>query len=224
MKKPPSGKKSPGTSKKILSADEQRLRDALAPYLNEGQLQFLAQCSSDTLHQALQMDQPPPEIEAMMRVLSALLRPLPNEQVNRPSELAALLMAEMGSLRQEQLRVVCLNSQHHIQTIHTVYQGNLQTVPARPIEIFREAFRHNSAAIILAHNHASGDPTPSAADLAITRQVIAVGNLLHIPVLDHLIIGRGCWISLRETSPVFEGGTPPVLDFTPIPPPDLPIA
>ena len=216
-------KKAP-TSKKPTCIDEKRLRDALAPYLNARQLQFLAQCNSETIQKALQTDQPPPEIEAMLKVLAELLRPLPNEQVNRPADVAALLMVEMGTLSQEQLRVVCLSSQHYVQAIHTVYQGNLATAPARPIEIFREAFHHNSAAIIIAHNHPSGDPTPSAADLTITRQAIAVGNLLHVPVLDHLIIGRGRWVSIRETCPVFESGTPPVLDFGIIPPPDLPTA
>ncbi|HEX6289516.1 MAG TPA: JAB domain-containing protein [Herpetosiphonaceae bacterium] len=130
----------------------------------------------------------------MIRVLSAVLRPLPAGRVTCPADGAALLMAEMSHLQQEQLRVICLDILKRVQTIHTVYQGQLSAVESRTIELFREAFRRNSAAIILVHNHPSGD-------LLVTRQAVIVGKLLDVEVLDHLIIGRGHWVSLREKFP-----------------------
>ncbi len=94
--------------------------------------------------------------------------------------------------------MVCLDSKHYVQTIHTVYQGNLHATIVRPSELFREPIRRTTSSIILVHNHPSGDPTPSQEDLQLTRQVIAVGELLDIPLVDHLVIGRGSWVSLHQ--------------------------
>jgi DNA repair protein RadC len=80
----------------------------------------------------------------------------------------------------------------------TVYKGNVNTSVVRIAELFREAIRHNSTGLILAHNHPSGDPTPSPEDVRITRQIVESGKLLDIDVLDHLIIGQGRYISLKE--------------------------
>jgi len=65
-------------------------------------------------------------------------------------------------------------------------------------ELFREAVRLNSAALIIAHNHPSGDPTPSPEDVQVTRQIVEAGKLLSIDVLDHLVIGQARWVSLKE--------------------------
>jgi DNA repair protein RadC len=195
MKKTPTAKKTT-TAKAAPKTDEQRLREAVAPYLSARRLQHLVAMAPDSIQQALLTDQPPPEIVAMLKVLAALLRPLKREAITRPADVAALLVVEMSNLAQEQVRVVCLNTQHQIQTIHTIYQGTLHTAGVRLSEIFREAFRLNSAAIILAHNHPSGDLTPSPADLLITREATYLGRQLDIPVLDHLIIGQGRWLSM----------------------------
>ncbi|MBN1889995.1 MAG: DNA repair protein RadC [Thermoflexales bacterium] len=120
-------------------------------------------------------------------------------QVKCPADAANLLMGEMSLLEQEHMRVVLLDTRNRIQGIHTVYQGSLNTTAIRVCELFREAVRTNSAAIIVAHNHPSGDPSPSPEDVAVTKQVVEVGKLMDIDVLDHLIVGSpGRWLSLRE--------------------------
>ena len=119
-------------------------------------------------------------------------------QITSPADAAALLMPEMSHLEQEHLRVLLLDTRNRVLTSSTIYKGNVNTIVIRPAEIFREAIRHNSPSLILVHNHPSGDVTPSPEDLRITRQVVEAGELLSIEVLDHLIIGRGCYVSLKE--------------------------
>jgi DNA repair protein RadC len=80
----------------------------------------------------------------------------------------------------------------------TVYVGSLNASLIRTAEVFRDAVKENCAAIIIAHNHPSGDPTPSPEDVRVTRELVAAGKLLDIEVLDHLIIGRNRYISLKQ--------------------------
>jgi DNA repair protein RadC len=110
----------------------------------------------------------------------------------------ARLVLEMGNLQQEQVRVILLDNGRRVIAIPTVYIGTLNTSILRVSELFREAITRNSPALILVHNHPSGDPTPSPEDVELTRAVVAAGNLLDIQVLDHLIIGRPNWVSLKE--------------------------
>jgi DNA repair protein RadC len=79
-----------------------------------------------------------------------------------------------------------------------VYIGSLNASMVRVGELFKEAIRRNSAALIVVHNHPSGDPTPSPEDVLVTREIIAAGKLLDIDVLDHLVIGQGRFVSMRE--------------------------
>jgi len=111
---------------------------------------------------------------------------------------AARLVMDMGTLRQEQVRVLLLDSTQRVIAIPTVYTGTLNTSVLRIAEIFREAITRNSPALILIHNHPSGDPSPSPEDMELTRTLIAAGNLLDIQVIDHLIIGQPRWLSLKE--------------------------
>ena len=80
----------------------------------------------------------------------------------------------------------------------TVYIGSINSSAVRVGEIFKESLKQNAAAIIVAHNHPSGDPTPSPEDVAVTREIVEAGKLLGVDVLDHLVIGQGRWVSLRE--------------------------
>jgi DNA repair protein RadC len=125
-------------------------------------------------------------------------------QVKRPADIVDLLMLEMSHLDQEQLRTVLLDTQNRVQAICTVYIGSLSASMVRVCEVFKEAVRHNSGALIVAHNHPSGNATPSPEDVLITRAIVAAGQLLDIDVLDHLIIGHGTWVSLRERGLGFE--------------------
>ncbi|MBV9788095.1 MAG: hypothetical protein JOZ51_07980 [Chloroflexi bacterium] len=181
---------------------EQVLRAALAPYVSVRRLQYLAARDVSALHTALIIDQPPPEIQAIINVLAAVLRPVPGEYIEQAADVAALLMVEMGMLTQEQLRVVYLTSTYRVQTIKTIYQGNLQSINIRTIELFHEAVRRNSGAIILVHNHPSGDPSPSAEDLFVTQDAAELGRMLGVKVVDHLVIGRGEWVSIAEKFPM----------------------
>src|SRR5262249_43462503 len=120
------------------------------------------------------------------------------EQIKSPSDVAGLLMLEMSTLDQEHFRTVLLDTKNHLQTITTVYIGSLNTATIRVGEVFRAALAWNSAALIMVHNPPSGDPTPSPEDVLITQQIVAAGKLLDVDVLDHLVIGQGRFVSLRE--------------------------
>jgi DNA repair protein RadC len=104
----------------------------------------------------------------------------------------------MQALEQEEMRVVILNTKNAVLKVHTAYKGSLNTAVIRIAEIFKEAIRLNAAAVIAVHNHPSGDPTPSAEDVCVTRQLVEAGKLLNIDVLDHLVIGQSRWVSLKE--------------------------
>lgn len=118
--------------------------------------------------------------------------------VNTPSDAAALL-AGMGWLEKEEMRVVLLDTKNRVLATPLVYSGSLHTTVIRVGELFREAVRQNCAALIVVHNHPSGDPTPSLEDVAVTREIVQAGKLLDIDVLDHLVIGAGNrFVSLKE--------------------------
>ncbi len=121
-------------------------------------------------------------------------------QITTPADVWDLLWAEMGMTlpEQEQLWIILLNTRNRVIGLQMLYQGSLNQSQVRVGEVFREAVRRNCAAIVVAHTHPSGDPSPSPEDVAVTRDLVAAGKLLGIEVLDHLIIGQGRWVSLRE--------------------------
>ncbi len=119
-------------------------------------------------------------------------------QIKSPADVAALLMIEMGHLDQEHLRTVLLDTKNRVQEVQTIYIGSVNSAQVRVGEVFKGALRRNSTAMILCHNHPSGDPSPSPEDILVTRQVVEAGKLLDCDVLDHLIIGRNTFVSMRE--------------------------
>ncbi len=121
-----------------------------------------------------------------------------SRHIRSPADAAALLGPEMRGLEQEHLRIILLNTRHRVLGVHEVYKGSLNASCVRAAEIFREPIRRNCRAILVAHNHPSGDPTPSSEDVAVTRRLVDVGSLLDIEVIDHVVIGDGAWVSLRE--------------------------
>lgn len=128
----------------------------------------------------------------------AALSPEDRPQVTSPDDVANLLQIEMAALEQEQLRVVLLDTKHRILGSRTVYQGSVNQAQVRIGEVYRDAVRQNATAIVAVHNHPSGDPTPSAADVSLTVEMVRAGEMLDIDLLDHLIIGQGRWLSLRR--------------------------
>ena len=133
-----------------------------------------------------------------------LAAPLERDKIQSPSDVANLLMLEMGMLEREQVRVVLLDTKNNVQRTPVVYSGSLNAAVIRVGEIFTEAVRANSASLIVVHNHPSGDPTPSPEDVQVTKQIVAAGKLLQIDVLDHLIITRDNYVSLKERRLGFE--------------------
>lgn len=125
-------------------------------------------------------------------------------QVRSPADAANLLMGEMSMLEQEHLRVMLLDTRNRVLAVTTVYVGSLNTSVIRVNELFREAIRRNAAAIIVIHNHPSGDPSPSPEDVSVTRSILAAGKTLDIEVLDHLIIGNQRFVSLKERGLAFD--------------------
>jgi DNA repair protein RadC len=173
------------------------LREAISPYINVAQLRRLAAAGED-LQAALIGDDVPPEVHALLDTLAVLLRPTPREQIKSPADVAALLLVEMGHLDQEELRVINLDTKNRIQRISTVYRGSVNSAQVRIGEIFKDAIRLNSAALIIVHCHPSGDPTPSPEDVLVTRQIVEAGRLLDCDILDHIVIGKGRWVSMKE--------------------------
>lgn len=125
-------------------------------------------------------------------------------QIRTPADAANLLLGEMSALEQEQMRVMLLDTRNRIIEMKMVYQGSINTAHIRVAELFREAVRRSAAAIIVAHNHPSGDPSPSPEDVSITRALIEAGKLLNIDVLDHLVIGQQRFVSLKQRGLAFD--------------------
>ncbi|HNE70460.1 MAG TPA: JAB domain-containing protein, partial [Anaerolineales bacterium] len=98
----------------------------------------------------------------------------------------------------EHLRVLLLDRRNRVLETVEVYKGSVNSSQVRVGELFKDAIRANASAIIVAHNHPSGDPTPSPDDVAVTRAMVQAGKLLDVDVLDHLVIGLGRWVSLKE--------------------------
>jgi len=118
--------------------------------------------------------------------------------IHSPADAAALVQHEMGVLDQEHLRTKLLDTRNRVIEIEEVYHGNLNSAQVRVAEVFREAIRRNAAALIICHNHPSGVADPSPDDVAVTRAIIQAGKLLDVDVLDHLILTRSRFVSLKE--------------------------
>ena len=118
--------------------------------------------------------------------------------VHSPADAAALVQYEMSALEQEELRVMLLDTRNRVQDVITIYRGSVNSSQVRIGEVFKSAIRRNAVNLIVVHNHPSGDPTPSPDDVALTRAIVQAGKLLDVDVLDHLVIGRGRFVSLNE--------------------------
>src|SRR5687767_2306956 len=140
------------------------------------------------------------QIKAAIELGRRLTLESPEERpvINSPADAAALVQYEMSALEQEHLRVLLLDTRNHVLDIVEVYKGSVNSSQVRVGEIFKVAVRRNATALIVVHNHPSGDPTPSPDDVAVTRAIVQAGKLLDVDVLDHLVIGQGRWVSLKE--------------------------
>ena len=118
--------------------------------------------------------------------------------VRSPRDVVELFAPRMENLPVEEFHVAVLDAQHCLERDITVTRGILNASLVHPREVFREAIAERAAAVVLVHNHPSGDPAPSDDDRAVTEQLVAAGRLLDIPVYDHVIIGRGRYTSFAE--------------------------
>ncbi|MBM7556180.1 RadC family protein [Halanaerobacter jeridensis] len=120
------------------------------------------------------------------------------EHIKSPSDVAQILIARLGHLQQEKFEVVLLNTKHKVIGIKEISRGSLNSSIVHPREVFRIAIKRSSAAIIVAHNHPSGDLTPSQEDIQLTKRLIKAGEIVGIDLLDHLIIAHKNYSSLKE--------------------------
>jgi DNA repair protein RadC len=137
--------------------------------------------------------------------LNALYGSQPDERpgIHSPRDTAALVTPFLTHLGHEEMWLVLLDTRNRVIKLVQLYQGTLNTSNVRIAEVFRPAILENAAAMILVHNHPSGDPAPSPEDVALTQAAAHVGKMLDIAVLDHLVIGQEDFVSLKERGIAF---------------------
>ena len=140
------------------------------------------------------------KIYALKEILERLLK-LDKKQkitINTPKDIADILIPQYRYATQENFIIVLLNAKNNIISIEDIFKGSIDTSIAEPKEIFREALKYPTSAIILAHNHPSGDTTPSIEDIFVTKRIVEAGKILGIRILDHIIIGDNNFFSLKQ--------------------------
>lgn len=137
---------------------------------------------------------------AVLELSRRLQEPPANERpkVTSPATAASLLLPRMRHLEQEQLWIVLLDTRNQVMKIAEIYKGSLNTSVVRIGEVFRPAIEMAAAAIIVAHNHPSGIAEPSPEDVSVTKEIRKAGQLLSIEVLDHIVLGNGLYVSMKE--------------------------
>ena len=118
--------------------------------------------------------------------------------IRRPEDTLPVLESELSELAYERFIALALNTKNHVTAVLPVSSGSLNASIVHPRELFQRAILANAASIIVCHNHPSGDPTPSPEDIALTRKLVEAGQLLDIPILDHVILGYGKYSSFKE--------------------------
>lgn len=134
------------------------------------------------------------ELGKRVAMFSGNLKPV----IRQPTDVFEYFRDQMSLLPKEVFRVVALDTKNRIIKDQIVSEGTLNASIVHPRDVFRVAVVNSAASLILLHNHPSGDPMPSQEDIAITRRLVEVGKLMEITVLDHLIIGGGTFVSLKE--------------------------
>ncbi len=118
--------------------------------------------------------------------------------ITGPRDVANLLMPELRHQKKEHLKSLLLDTKNKVLAIRTVSIGDLSSSIVHPREVFKDAVVASAASIIVAHNHPSGDPTPSAEDVTVTKRLMAAGEIMGIDLLDHIVLGDGDFVSLKE--------------------------
>ena len=121
-----------------------------------------------------------------------------SDVIHGPEDVAHFLMPKLRFETVEHFGVMVLNTKNHIIADTIITTGSLTASVVHPRELFREVLKYPAASVIVYHNHPSGDPDPSREDIAVTRRLVKAGDVLDIPVLDHIIIGDNRFVSLKE--------------------------
>jgi DNA repair protein RadC len=173
----------------------QRLLQDLGGLHGLHQATFVEMCAQHGLGEAKAS-----QIKAAIELGRRLAAQEPEERpaVHSPADAAEMVRYEMGALQQEHLRVILLDTRNRVIAVEKLYVGSLNASTVRVGEVFRPAIQRSAAALIVVHNHPSGDPSPSPEDVSLTRAIVQSGKLLDIDVLDHLVIGHNRWVSLKE--------------------------
>lgn len=129
---------------------------------------------------------------------AAASTPASGHPIRGPADVFRRVGPRLQDILQEEFHALLLNTRHHVLREVLVTRGILDASLVHPREVFRIAVSEGAAGVILVHNHPSGDPTPSAEDRAVTRQLGAAGRAIGIPVLDHVVVGRGRYVSLAD--------------------------
>lgn len=140
------------------------------------------------------------QIQAMVELGKRLASTVEQSRpaIRCPQDAADLVMPELRDAKQEHFKALLLNTKNEVLKIKTITKGCLDSSLIAPRELFKEAISNTSASVVVAHNHPSGDPTPSREDIATTKRLCQAGELIGIEVLDHIIIGDNRWVSLKE--------------------------
>lgn len=168
---------------------------------SDGSLRQLAASSATELQRVRGVG---PAVTARLQAALELGRRLAREgagdrpRIRGPRDVYELCAPALLDAKQEEFRVLLLNAQHAVLRELVVTRGTLDASVVHPREVFRAAITESAAAIILVHNHPSGDPTPSREDRDVTDQLVAAGQLIGIPVLDHVVVGDGRYVSFVE--------------------------
>ena len=121
-----------------------------------------------------------------------------NQVIKTPAEIAEVMIPLMGALEQEEVWTVNLDARNRIISTGMIYRGSINSANMRTAEIFKVAIRVNAKSIAILHNHPSGDPTPSQEDIFVTKEIVKAGKTLDIELVDHIVIGQGRHVSLKE--------------------------
>jgi DNA repair protein RadC len=144
------------------------------------------------------------QLKAAFELAKRLSRPRERVVVNDPATAASIVREELRDLDRERFCVLMLNTKNGLIRVAAVSEGSLNASIVEPREVFKDAIAASAASVILAHNHPSGDPTPSSEDISITKRLVKAGELLSISVLDHVIVGHRApgreqdYVSLKE--------------------------
>ena len=129
---------------------------------------------------------------------AASVNPQNRPVIGSPEDVNNIVGPEMSQLPQEQLRALLLNTKNRVVAMRTIYQGTVNSASIRVAEILRPAIRENCPALIIVHNHPSGDPTPSPEDVLVTRRLSQSAEMMDIELLDHIIIGEQSFVSMKQ--------------------------